>query len=331
MVAMHSHLQVGRRSAPCCGTPRQRREEREAPRDRPGAARLRRHRQAADEYARNLSYGDQRRLEVARALALRPKVLLLDEPTAGMNPQESAEFIEFVHRVRDEKELSILLIEHDMSVVMRVSASGSPCSTAARRSPRAPRTTSAPTSGHRGLPRQVRHQGGERRMSADTTPARADRRRGRTPCSTLDDLHVYYGNIAAVKGLTLHVYAGEIVTLIGSNGAGKSTTLRTISGLLRPRAGHGRRSRARDRRHRRPRGRRRSASATRPRAGAIFPRMTVDGEPRPRGVPAQGQGGDRRGPGAGARAVPAAAGTDRARRPAPCPAASSRCSPSAGR
>ena len=74
-----------------------------------------------DEPARNLSYGDQRRLEVARALALRPKVLLLDEPTAGMNPRESAEFVDFVHRVRDELKVSVLLIEHDMSVVMRVS------------------------------------------------------------------------------------------------------------------------------------------------------------------------------------------------------------------
>jgi branched-chain amino acid transport system ATP-binding protein len=75
----------------------------------------------ADEYARNLSYGDQRRLEVARALALRPRVLLLDEPTAGMNPQESAVFVDFVRRVREERNVSILLIEHDMSVVMRVS------------------------------------------------------------------------------------------------------------------------------------------------------------------------------------------------------------------
>jgi branched-chain amino acid transport system ATP-binding protein len=58
---------------------------------------------------------------VARALALRPSVLLLDEPTAGMNPRESAVFTDFVHRVRDEKDVSIMLIEHDMSVVMRVS------------------------------------------------------------------------------------------------------------------------------------------------------------------------------------------------------------------
>ena len=61
------------------------------------------------------------RLEVARALALNPKVLLLDEPTAGMNPQESAVFVDFVHRIRDEKGISILLIEHDMAVVMKVS------------------------------------------------------------------------------------------------------------------------------------------------------------------------------------------------------------------
>jgi branched-chain amino acid transport system ATP-binding protein len=73
------------------------------------------------EYARNLSYGDQRRLEVARALALRPKVLLLDEPTAGMNPNESAAFVEFVRKLKADKGISILLIEHDMSVVMQVS------------------------------------------------------------------------------------------------------------------------------------------------------------------------------------------------------------------
>ncbi len=70
---------------------------------------------------RNLSYGDQRRLEVARALATQPKLLLLDEPTAGMNPQETAEFTEFVARLRDEQGLSVLLIEHDMRVVMGIS------------------------------------------------------------------------------------------------------------------------------------------------------------------------------------------------------------------
>jgi branched-chain amino acid transport system ATP-binding protein len=75
----------------------------------------------ADEVARNLPYGDQRRLEVARALATDPQLLLLDEPTAGMNPQESAEFTAFVSRLREEEELTVLMIEHDMRVVMGVS------------------------------------------------------------------------------------------------------------------------------------------------------------------------------------------------------------------
>ena len=75
----------------------------------------------AEEVARNLPYGDQRRLEVARALATDPQLLLLDEPTAGMNPQESAEFTSFVSRLRDEQRLTVLMIEHDMRVVMGVS------------------------------------------------------------------------------------------------------------------------------------------------------------------------------------------------------------------
>jgi branched-chain amino acid transport system ATP-binding protein len=70
---------------------------------------------------KNLSYGDQRRLEVARALATQPKLLLLDEPTAGMNPQETADFTTFVGRLREEEGLAVLLIEHDMRVVMGIS------------------------------------------------------------------------------------------------------------------------------------------------------------------------------------------------------------------
>jgi branched-chain amino acid transport system ATP-binding protein len=69
----------------------------------------------------NLSYGDQRRIEIARALASDPKLLLLDEPTAGMNPEESARLTAFMRKLRDERGLTILLIEHDMKVVMGVS------------------------------------------------------------------------------------------------------------------------------------------------------------------------------------------------------------------
>jgi len=120
MVAMHSHLKSGILST-IFRTPGQRREEHESRETARELLNFVGIGKWAGEYARNLSYGDQRRLEVARALALKPKVLLLDEPTAGMNPQESRTFIEFVYKVRDEQNVSILLIEHDMSVVMSVS------------------------------------------------------------------------------------------------------------------------------------------------------------------------------------------------------------------
>jgi branched-chain amino acid transport system ATP-binding protein len=74
-----------------------------------------------EQTAANLSYGDQRRVEIARALASDPKLLLLDEPTAGMNPQESQGLTEFMDQLRRERDLTILLIEHDMKVVMGVS------------------------------------------------------------------------------------------------------------------------------------------------------------------------------------------------------------------
>ena len=74
-----------------------------------------------DVVARNLAYGEQRRLEVARALATRPRLLMLDEPMAGMNPRESTDMMDFVRRVRDVRGITILLIEHSMRVVMGIS------------------------------------------------------------------------------------------------------------------------------------------------------------------------------------------------------------------
>jgi len=73
-----------------------------------------------DEIAKNLPYGEQRRLEIARALATKPKLLLLDEPAAGMNPQETAELTNMIRWIRDHFELTVLLIEHDMSLVMEL-------------------------------------------------------------------------------------------------------------------------------------------------------------------------------------------------------------------
>jgi branched-chain amino acid transport system ATP-binding protein len=120
LVGMHARLR-GRIIPSILRTPGLRREEREARERARELLAFTGLQRVGDDFARNLSYGDQRRLEVARALATQPKLLLLDEPTAGMNPQETGEFTSFVSRLRTEEKLTVLLIEHDMRVVMGIS------------------------------------------------------------------------------------------------------------------------------------------------------------------------------------------------------------------
>jgi len=120
LVGMHSRLKSGILGS-VLHTPKVKREEREARKRARELLEFSGLRGRDEEFARNLSYGDQRRLEVARALATQPKLILLDEPTAGMNPQETAAFTDFVARLRSEEGLTVLLIEHDMRVVMGVS------------------------------------------------------------------------------------------------------------------------------------------------------------------------------------------------------------------
>jgi branched-chain amino acid transport system ATP-binding protein len=101
-------------------TPRHRREEREGEQTAREVMRFMGLERRSDELARNLSYGEQRRLEIARAMATKPKLLCLDEPAAGFNPAEKAQLMNLIRRVRDSG-LTVLLIEHDMSLVMGVS------------------------------------------------------------------------------------------------------------------------------------------------------------------------------------------------------------------
>jgi len=118
-VGMHAQLR-SRVTGMVIRTPFVRREEKasyERARELLRFVGLKRH----NELAMNLPYGDQRRLEIARALASNPRLLLLDEPTAGMNPQESEELRRLMDTLRSERGISVLLIEHDMKVVMNVS------------------------------------------------------------------------------------------------------------------------------------------------------------------------------------------------------------------
>ena len=160
-----------------------------------------------NELAKNLPYGEQRHLEIVRALATKPAVLLLDEPAAGMNPFETEELTNTIKWIREEFDLTVLLIEHDMSLVMEICerifvldygmliASGTP----------------AEIRTNKGLLKPIWG-----RMSV---------------MLEIKNLNVHYGVIHALKNASLTVNKGEIVTLIGANGAGKTSTLRTISGL----------------------------------------------------------------------------------------------------
>jgi branched-chain amino acid transport system ATP-binding protein len=119
LTGMHVRLKSGIVSS-ILKLPGMRREEKEA---RERAVELLRFvgLQTRETFAKNLPYGDQRRLEIARALASEPKLLLLDEPTAGMNPRETARLTQLIGRLREERGISVLLIEHEMRVVMSIS------------------------------------------------------------------------------------------------------------------------------------------------------------------------------------------------------------------
>jgi branched-chain amino acid transport system ATP-binding protein len=120
LVGFHCHLKAGFFGI-VLGLPSIKKEERQAVEE---AKRLLRFVQLGgkgDVLAKNLPYGEQRRLEVARALATKPRLLLLDEPTAGMNPKETQEMTDFIRNLRDQLGITILLIEHQMKVVMGIS------------------------------------------------------------------------------------------------------------------------------------------------------------------------------------------------------------------
>jgi branched-chain amino acid transport system ATP-binding protein len=121
MVGCHARMKAGLFGS-ILRTPSVRREEREiTEKSRELLTYVGLSKDVHEQTAANLSYGDQRRVEIARALASEPKLLLLDEPTAGMNPQESQQLTGFMDQLRRELDLTILLIEHDMKVVMGVS------------------------------------------------------------------------------------------------------------------------------------------------------------------------------------------------------------------
>ncbi|MEA2526871.1 MAG: branched-chain amino acid transport system ATP-binding protein livF [Thermomicrobiales bacterium] len=229
----------------------------------------------------SLSYANRRRTEIARALAMEPRLLLLDEPTAGMNPTETAEVLDQIRVLRAEG-YSILLIEHKLDLVMALSdhvvvldqgkviAEGPPAQVRTdervieaylgRSRETLPATPAAPT------PR-IRPNGTDER-SETASPSS-------TSMLRLEDVNAFYGPVQALSGISLQVGKGEIVSLLGGNASGKSTTMKVILGLITPRSGRvfmgvedvtGRPTAERVRR----------GLASVPEARRIFPEMTVE-------------------------------------------------------
>jgi branched-chain amino acid transport system ATP-binding protein len=199
----------------------------------------------ANSRAGDLPAGTQRRVEIARALAMKPKLILLDEPAAGLDAGETKRLADLLNAVRERFHVSMLLVDHDMSLVMRVCdymyvldfgkilAQGKPAEIRSDRKviaaylgePNPELTPSEPDGAAQAVVAPV-----ERNDGAQAVPTGA-------PLLGVKGVAAGYGPLEVIRDVNLYVRPAEIVACIGANGAGKTTTLRAISGIVKPRAG----------------------------------------------------------------------------------------------
>ena len=235
LVGCHRHEKYGI-IAGGLGLPGQRREEKASRLRAMDALRLVGLVGAAHVPAASLPYGQQRLVEIARALASEPRLLLLDEPAAGMNAPEREYLVDRIRRIRDAG-VTVLLVEHDIELVMGLCDSitvldyGKCIATG---DPETVQKNDAVIEAYLG----VSHEGAKEECGdlsgVDVAALEAE------PAEKLLEVHglsTRYGAIHALQGVTFDVPKGEIVAILGANGAGKTTLLHTISGVLRPSAG----------------------------------------------------------------------------------------------
>ncbi|MEN6363686.1 MAG: ATP-binding cassette domain-containing protein [Rectinema sp.] len=182
-----------------------------------------------DSIAQDLAYGQQRLVEIARALATDPEILLLDEPAAGMNPTEKQTLAALIRKIRD-RGITVILIEHDMKMVVNLAdrITVLDCGKKlAEDGPREIQENKAVIEAYLGG--NIKMQAAESKYAGVSA--------GEKPVLSLNNIDGCYGAVHVLKNITFSVARGEFVALIGANGAGKTTLLKTISGMLPPRSG----------------------------------------------------------------------------------------------
>lgn len=188
----------------------------------------------ASQTVENLSYGDKRKVELGITLTTEPSLVLLDEPTAGMTPQETQEMVSLIEGLNDETEVSFFLTEHDMDVVFSISSRIVVLDRGAIIADGTPRDIRRDD--------QVEHaylgsdEGFNRASTKDQSRLR-ERKQNETPVLEVDAIDTFYGQSHVLKEVSLGLYEGEIVSILGRNGAGKTTTLRSIVGFTPPKHG----------------------------------------------------------------------------------------------
>jgi len=177
----------------------------------------------AERPCNTLAYGDVKRVELAMALAHAPRLLLMDEPTAGMAPAERVALMQLVRQLAQERRMAVLFTEHSMDVVFGQSD-----------------RVAVLLGGQllaQGTPQQIRENAQVQAaylgdMAAAAPSAQTAGQERATPLLTVQDLHAWYGAAHILHGMSFQVGRGEVLALIGRNGAGKSTALKSLAGLL---------------------------------------------------------------------------------------------------
>jgi ABC-type branched-subunit amino acid transport system ATPase component len=182
--------------------------------------------------AGNLSHGDQRHLDIAIALTCQAELLLLDEPTSGMPPEESMHTLELIRKLKNEKNYTIILIEHKMDIVLKVSDAITVLYFGRKLA------EGTPTEIQQNEEVQKAYLGGmEKGFSLSQGKNKRSAPTGKAEILRLEKINTYYGESHILQDVSLVIKEGEIVSLLGRNGAGKTTTLRSILGLTPPRNG----------------------------------------------------------------------------------------------